>query len=72
MTWQDKTSISEGMKPSEFVKLRLKAGFTQAELSRELGVTVRSLSRWETGETPIPKLAELAQKYVIEKRGRRR
>jgi transcriptional regulator with XRE-family HTH domain len=59
------------MKPEAFAKLRLEAGFTQAELSRELDVTIRSITRWETGETPIPKLAELALRYVIEKRGRR-
>jgi transcriptional regulator with XRE-family HTH domain len=59
------------MKGSEFAKMRRQAGFTQAQIAREIGVTIRSLTRWETGETPIPKLAVLGLKYVIEKRGKR-
>ena len=31
------------------------------------GLTIRSLTRWETDETPIPKIAELALKYIVEK-----
>jgi transcriptional regulator with XRE-family HTH domain len=38
----------------EFRKLRRSAGFSQAQLSSEMDVTIRSLTRWETGETPIP------------------
>jgi hypothetical protein len=26
------------------------------------------LTRWETGETKVPKIAELALKYVVEKK----
>jgi len=52
----------------EFTKLRRSAGLTQAQLAREIDVTIRSLTRWETGETPIPKIAELALRYVIEKK----
>ena len=51
----------------EFRKLRLSSGYSQSQLSREIDVTIRSLTRWETGETPIPKIAELALKYLIEK-----
>ena len=32
-------------------KLRKKAGFTQIELSQELGVSIATLRRWEAGET---------------------
>ncbi len=56
------------MKGSEFQKLRKSAGYSQSQLSRELDIAIRSLTRWETGETPIPKIAELALKYVIEKK----
>jgi len=52
----------------EFRKLRRSAGYSQSQLSREIDVTIRSLTRWETGETPIPKIAELALKYVVEKK----
>lgn len=55
------------MTGSEFKKLRESIGYTQASLSKEIDVTIRSLTRWETGETPIPKIAELALKYVAER-----
>lgn len=51
----------------EFKKLRETIGHTQASLSKEIDVTIRSLTRWETGETPIPKIAELALKYIVER-----
>jgi transcriptional regulator with XRE-family HTH domain len=56
------------VKGAEFRKLRTHAGYSQSQLSREIDVTIRSLSRWETGETPIPKIAELALQYVVEKK----
>ena len=52
---------------NEFKKLRESIGHTQASLSKEIDVTIRSLTRWETGETPIPKIAELALKYVAQR-----
>lgn len=51
----------------QFRKLRESIGYTQAKLSKEIDVTIRSLTRWETGETAIPKIAELALKYIAEK-----
>jgi DNA-binding XRE family transcriptional regulator len=56
------------MTGNEFRKLRASAGYSQAKLGRELDVAIRTMTRWETGETPIPKIAELALKYVIEKK----
>jgi transcriptional regulator with XRE-family HTH domain len=51
----------------EFKTLRESIGYTQAKLSQEIDVTIRSLTRWETGETAIPKIAALALRYVVEK-----
>jgi transcriptional regulator with XRE-family HTH domain len=56
------------MSGNEFRKLRALAGYSQAKLCKELDVTIRTMTRWETGETQIPKMAELALKYVIEKK----
>ena len=56
----------------EFRKLRESVGYTQAKLSKEIDVAIRSLTRWETGETPIPKIAELALRYVAEKNRERK
>jgi transcriptional regulator with XRE-family HTH domain len=56
------------MTGNEFRKLRATGGYSQAKLCRELDVAIRTMTRWETGETPIPKIAELALKYVVEKK----
>jgi transcriptional regulator with XRE-family HTH domain len=63
----DASSISDPVTGNEFRKLRKSGGYSQSQLAREIDVTIRSLTRWETGETPIPKIAELALKYVVEK-----
>ena len=52
---------------NEFRKMRKAAGYSQSMLAKELDLTIRSLTRWETDETPIPKIAELALKYIAEK-----
>jgi hypothetical protein len=36
-------------------------------LSREIDVSIRGISRWENDAVPIPKIAELALKYIVEK-----
>lgn len=50
-----------------FKKLRESAGLTQAQVAELLGVTIRSLTRWETGVLPTPKMATLALLYIVEK-----
>lgn len=57
----------------EFKKLRKSAGHTQASLAREMGVHLRTVTRWEIGEIIVPKVVELALRYIAEKskRGRR-
>jgi len=58
----------------EFKKLRTKAGHTQASLSDEMGVHLRTVTRWEIGEVVIPRVAELALRYIAQgtKKKRRR
>jgi DNA-binding transcriptional regulator YiaG len=56
------------MSGREFKRLRNSVGLSQGKVSKEIGVTVRTLTRWETGETRIPKMAELALRYVIEQK----
>ena len=50
----------------EFKKLRQDAGHTQASLAKAMGVHLRTVWRWELGETIIPKVVELAIRYVAE------
>lgn len=42
------------MKPQELQDTRKALGMTQKALAAALGMTVRTLSRYETGESPIP------------------
>jgi DNA-binding transcriptional regulator YiaG len=58
--------------PEEFRKLRQSVG-SQAKVAKELDVTIRTLTRWETGEIAIPKMAELALRFaVLQRRARKR
>jgi transcriptional regulator with XRE-family HTH domain len=50
----------------EFKKLRESAGHTHASLASAMGVHLRTVWRWELGETIIPKVVELALRYVAE------
>ena len=54
------------MTKEEFKKLRESAGHTQASLAAAMGVHLRTVWRWELGETIIPKVVELALRYVAE------
>jgi len=51
----------------EFKKLRETAGHTQASLAVAMGAHVRTVWRWELGETVIPKVVELALRYIAER-----
>jgi DNA-binding transcriptional regulator YiaG len=55
------------MSGKEFRKLRESIECSQAMLSREIDVSIRGISRWENDAVPIPKIAELALKYIVEK-----
>lgn len=59
------------MSGGEFRKLRRAMGLSQDELSKMIDVSVRGVRRWETGEVAIPKIAELALRYLAEKKQRK-
>src|SRR2546427_631296 len=42
------------MSPATLHRRREQRGWTQAALARQLGITIRSVSRWETGAVAIP------------------
>lgn len=53
--------------PSEISKIktaRMKAGLSQAEMSRQFKIPVRTLQDWEAGKRNTPEWAEL---LIIEK-----
>ena len=60
------------MTKKQFKKLRKSIHLSQTKLAQEMGVTLRTVSRWERGNFPIPRIAELALKTVVsetEKKG---
>jgi DNA-binding transcriptional regulator YiaG len=59
------------MSGGEFRKLRRAMGLSQDELSKVIDVSARGVRRWENGEIAIPKIAELALRYLAEKNGRK-
>jgi DNA-binding XRE family transcriptional regulator len=56
----------------EFKALRSKAGHTQATLAKEMGVHLRTVTRWEIGEVIIPRVVELALRYIAEQAKKKR
>jgi len=56
----------------EFKKLRKRAGNTQASIAKEMGVHIRTVTRWEIGEVVIPRVAELALLYIADKAKKKR
>jgi DNA-binding transcriptional regulator YiaG len=67
----DSPIVDSTMTARQFKKLRKSIGYSQSQLAREMDLYVRSISRWETGEVPLPKLAELALLYLAEQRKKR-
>jgi DNA-binding transcriptional regulator YiaG len=53
------------MTKKEFRTLRGLIKLSQANLAKELGVTLRTVARWERGEFPIPRVAELALRNLF-------
>ena len=53
------------MTRKQFRTLRGLLGLSQTNLAKELGVTLRTVARWERGEFPIPRIAELALRNLF-------
>jgi len=52
-------SKETGLQPKELRFLRTELGLTQAELADRVGKDAQTIGRWERGETPIEKSAEM-------------
>ena len=44
--------------------MRESSGLSQTLLAKEIDMYVRTISRWETGELPVPKVSELALRFI--------
>jgi len=57
----------------EFKRLRKSAGHTQASIAKEMGVHLRTVTRWEIGEVVVPRVVELALLFIADRaKGKRR
>ena len=56
------------MTSQEFKELRLQTGLNQTQLSKEWGVTDRTVRRWEAGDVPISPIAAYCLKMMAEVR----
>ncbi len=54
------------MTKDEFKKLRKRAGHTQASIAKEMGVHIRTVTRWELGEVVIPRVVEIAVRAIVD------
>ena len=52
---------------NEFADLRLKSGLSPEQVSTELDVSARTIRRWESGETPYPKMALTSMRGLAKK-----
>ena len=59
------------MTSEAFKKSRKSIGYSQPKLSKEMGITTRTITRWENRETPIPKVAEMALELAVLKAKRK-
>jgi len=57
--------VQDIMTKKEFKLLRGLIGLSQWKLAKEMGVTIRTITRWERGEFPIPRVAELALRNLF-------
>jgi DNA-binding transcriptional regulator YiaG len=56
------------MNPEEFKEIRQKTGLNQTQLSKEWGVTDRTVRRWEAGYVPISPTAAYCLRMMVEVR----
>lgn len=59
------------MKRTELAKQRESLGYNQDQMAEILGVTRRSISRWETGVLPIPPMAEMAVSWIMTQKSKK-
>lgn len=59
-------SYNDRMDRFQFRRLLDKAGLTQVDASRLIGVTDRTMRRYVSGTTPVPRVVVCALLYVIQ------
>lgn len=59
-----------GMDRDTFRRKRERLGLTQEEMAKRLDMNRGTIIRYESGETPIPKVVEMAVKVIEEEEKR--
>lgn len=54
------------MRGADLRALRQGSGFKAYELAKALNISPATLSRYECGHTPVPKMVELSTRYLCE------
>ncbi len=57
--------------PGRFRSLRESMDYSQAELGKLMNTSGRTVRRWETGEIPMPKMAQMAMELIMLKATRK-
>jgi DNA-binding transcriptional regulator YiaG len=60
------TIVVTAMIGIEFKKLRKSIGLSQSQLAQRLDLYVRTISKYENDDLTIPKVTELALRYVVQ------
>ena len=59
------------MTAKQLKQARQKIGLTQQALAHELGVSIATVSRWETETMVVPKMVEVVMDLLISRTGNR-
>lgn len=58
------------MTPQEFKQIRSELGLTQVKIAEALGVTWRTVARYESGERPITRTIAILLGFIVLHAGR--
>jgi DNA-binding transcriptional regulator YiaG len=64
--------MGQAVTAEEFTQMRKILFRTQQEVATALGVNQTTISRWETGRQPVPRLAQLALERLSMNNNRRK
>ena len=53
------------MTPQEIKALRIKAGFSQTEFAKVLGISISNVRNWEAGRRKIPEIAKQLINHIF-------
>ncbi len=67
----DSLSYKRMVTPGRFRRLRESMDYSQAQLGKLMNASGRTVRRWENGEIPMPKMAQMAMELIMLKAARK-